>query len=226
MPKKATRSHLEERRTHLYLIGTESGHFDDFDKAVKVADSLKNFLVRESKEKDYHCIGVIGVSRYCSKVGEVKANKFGKREFELNMTPSATGEVVRHMLDEHCILLAGNGYNVSTCWNCDNAKILIDEKFFGRVIDNVFSNIGKYADRERAVNITVSADEKVFKIITKNYISDDTSSAESNGIGNKTCAKIMEQLSGDFKSYPDGELYINEISLPLYREESSKPNKK
>ena len=151
---------------------------------------------------------------------------FGKREFELNMTPSATGEVVRHMLDEHCILLAGNGYNVSTCWNCDNAKIFIDEKFFGRVIDNVFSNIGKYADRERAVNITVSADEKVFKIITNNYISDDTSSAESNGIGNKTCAKIMEQLSGDFKSYPDGELYINEISLPLYREESSKPNKK
>ena len=151
---------------------------------------------------------------------------FGKREFELNMIPSAADEVVKHMLDEHCILLAGNGYNVSTCWNCDNVKILIDEKFFSRVIDNVFSNIGKYANKDKAVNITVFVDENNFKISTQNYISLDTSSAESNGIGNKTCAKIMEQLSGDFKSYPDGELYINEICLPLYDKESTKPNKK
>ena len=151
---------------------------------------------------------------------------FGKREFELNMTPTVVGEAVKHMLDEHCILLAGNGYNVSTCWKSENAKILIDQKFFSRVIDNIFSNIGKYANKEKGVNVLAYADEDSFKIITENFISLDTSSAESNGIGNKTCQKIMEQLSGDFKSYPDGELYRNEISLPLYREGSLKPNKK
>ena len=106
MPKKATRSHLEERRTHLYLIGTESGHFDDFDKAVKVADSLKNFLVRESKEKDYHCIGVIGVSRYCSKVGEVKANKFGKREFEPLIPEFVPLELCKRPPHIHILLVA------------------------------------------------------------------------------------------------------------------------
>ena len=151
---------------------------------------------------------------------------FGRRDFELNMTPSIASEVVRHMLDEHCILLAGNGYNVSTCWKDENACILIDQKFFGRVIDNVFSNIGKYADREKAVSISVEVNENIFKITTKNYIARDTSSAESNGIGNKTCQKIMEQLGGTFESYADGELYINEISLPIYKEEVLKPNKK
>ena len=151
---------------------------------------------------------------------------FGRRDFELNMTPTVAGEVVRHMLDEHCILLAGNGYNVSTCWKDENACILIDQKFFGRVIDNVFSNIGKYADREKAVSISVEVNENIFKITTKNYIARDTSSAESNGIGNKTCQKIMEQLGGTFESYADGELYINEISLPIHKEEVLKPNKK
>ena len=151
---------------------------------------------------------------------------FGKREFELDMTPSVAGEVVRHMLDEHCILLAGNGYNVSTAWKSEDSVILIDQKFFGRVIDNVFSNIGKYADKDKAVTISVEANENTFKITTENYIAPDTSAAESNGIGNKTCAKIMEQLGGKFESYADGELYKNEISLPIYKIESSKNNKK
>ena len=151
---------------------------------------------------------------------------FGKREFELDMTPSVAGEVVRHMLDEHCILLAGNGYNVSTAWKSEDSVILIDQKFFGRVIDNVFSNIGKYADKDKAVTISVEANENTFKITTENYIAPDTSAAESNGIGNKTCAKIMEQLGGKFESYADGELYKNEISLPIYKMESSKNNKK
>ena len=151
---------------------------------------------------------------------------FGKREFELDMTPSVAGEVVRHMLDEHCILLSGNGYNVSTSWESEDSTILIDQKFFGRVIDNVFSNIGKYADKDKAVNISVEANDDIFKITTENYIAMDTSSAESNGIGNKTCAKIMEQLGGKFESYADGELYINKISLPIYKAESLKPSKK
>ena len=113
-----------------------------------------------------------------------------------------------------------------------------DEKEYDKQIQKIYSNMladcqtqidafyGKYANKEKGVNVLAYADEDSFKIITENFISLDTSSAESNGIGNKTCQKIMEQLSGDFKSYPDGELYRNEISLPLYREESLKPNKK
>lgn len=151
---------------------------------------------------------------------------FGKREFELNMTHSVADEVVRHMLDEHCILLAGNGYNVSTCWRCEGAVILIDQKFFGRVIDNVFSNIGKYADKNCAVNILVDENQDNFEITINNYIASDTSAAESNGIGNKTCQKIMEQLGGSFESYAGGEIYTNKISIPIHKEEGLKTGKK
>lgn len=82
MAKKSTRSHLNERKTHVLFIGTESGTFNSFDEAVKAADALKDFLKRTCNKKDYHCIGIIGVSRRNCRFGVMKTNKFGKREFE------------------------------------------------------------------------------------------------------------------------------------------------
>ncbi len=109
MSKKSTRSHLEERRTHSYLIGTESGTFDSFDKALKAADALKNALVRKCKEMDYHCIAVIGVSRHTNEHGVMKPNKFGKREYEPyvpNFFPESEYERPPHL---HILLIANPG---------------------------------------------------------------------------------------------------------------------
>lgn len=141
---------------------------------------------------------------------------FGKRNFEQNKAVESADGVIRHMLEEHCILLSETGYNVSTCWNCKGIKVLIDQKYFGRVIDNVFSNIGKYAHRDFPVCIYVSEKDGNFVIRTENTEKDDVSDAESNRIGNKTCLKIMEQLDGEFISKAVGNKYVNEIVLPIY----------
>lgn len=141
---------------------------------------------------------------------------FGKRDFEQNKTVESADGVIRHMLEEHCILLSETGYNVSTCWNCNGIKVLIDQKYFGRVIDNVFSNIGKYAHKDFPVCICVSEKDGKFVIRTENTEKDDVSDAESNRIGNKTCLKIMEQLDGEFISGAVGNKYVNEIVLPIY----------
>lgn len=141
---------------------------------------------------------------------------FGKRDFEQNKTVESADGVIRHMLEEHCILLSETGYNVSTCWNCNGIKVLIDQKYFGRVIDNVFSNIGKYAHKDFPICICVSEKDGKFVIRTENTEKDDVSDAESNRIGNKTCLKIMEQLDGEFISGAVGNKYVNEIVLPIY----------
>lgn len=141
---------------------------------------------------------------------------FGKRDFEQNKTVKSADGVIRHMLEEHCILLSETGYNVSTCWNCNGIKVLIDQKYFGRVIDNVFSNIGKYAHKDFPICICVSEKDGKFVIRTENTEKDDVSDAESNRIGNKTCLKIMEQLDGEFISGAVGNKYVNEIVLPIY----------
>lgn len=140
---------------------------------------------------------------------------FGKRDFELNITETYADRSIRHMLEEHCILFAETGYDVSTCWNCTNVKVRIDEKYFGRVIDNIFSNISKYAEPTKPVRITIFATETQLVIRTENIKRTDISDTESNRIGNKTCQKITEQLHGSFVTKDLKEKFINEISLPL-----------
>lgn len=144
---------------------------------------------------------------------------FGKRDFELNKVKAQADNMIRHMVDEHCILLAENGYNVSTLWNCSDIWVSIDPKYFGRVIDNVFSNIGKYASKESPVIINVSCDNANLIITTQNSIIEDTSGTESNGIGNKTCQKIMEQLGGGFETGENNLGYTNKIILPICKGE-------
>ena len=144
---------------------------------------------------------------------------FGKREFELNKIKAKADSMIRHMIEEHCILLAENGYNVSTLWNCSDVWVEIDPKYFGRVIDNIFSNIGKYASKGSPVIINVSCDNDNLIITTQNSIIEDTSGTESNRIGNKTCQKIMEQLGGSFITGENDLGYANKITLPICKSE-------
>ncbi len=76
-----------------------------------------------------------------------------------------------------------------------------------RVYDNIFSNIRKYADSAEPVRITMQCDENTFTVRFNNRIRPKNESAESSGIGEKTCAKIMEKHGGSFVSGQDGDTY-------------------
>ena len=140
---------------------------------------------------------------------------FGRREVSLSYTEVDVDTAIAHMLEEHCVLLSEHGYKINTAFTAKGAFVKIDPVYFNRVIDNVFSNIGKYADFERAVDISTRTEENKLVITIENYILSDTATVESNGIGLKTCTKIMEQLSGGFDgSVKDGK-FICTITLPL-----------
>ncbi len=140
---------------------------------------------------------------------------FGKRDVELGSVEADGDVTVRHMLEEHCVLLTEMGYEVNCCFDVQNTRVRIDPIYFNRVVDNIFSNIGKYAHREKAVDVDMRADNGDLVISIANYIAEDTSGVESNGIGIKTCMKIMEQLGGGFASLQESGKFIVRISLPL-----------
>ena len=140
---------------------------------------------------------------------------FGRRDVSLDSHEVDAGSIINHMLEEHCVLLTETGYNINCSFEADNAKVKIDTVYFNRVVDNVFSNVGKYADPKKTVDVHtyVESDELVVSI--SNYIAEDTSGAESNRIGMKTCIKIMEQFGGSFKTYRQDDTFNSEIKLPL-----------
>ena len=95
-------SHINERVTHILSIDINSGTYHNFDEAVKAADALKEFLKMTCKKHGYHCIGIIGISRYDSHFGKIIMNKYGKRSFEADL-PRYSGETNAHL---HILLVA------------------------------------------------------------------------------------------------------------------------
>lgn len=147
---------------------------------------------------------------------------FGKRDVEFNFVTVDSDSTINHMLEEHCVLLSEMGYNINCNFEAKNSKVNIDTIYFNRVIDNVFSNVGKYADIYESVDVNTYVEDKNLVISISNQVAKDTSGTESNGIGLKTCIKIMEQFSGSFEAHRENNKFISKITLPLVLKNNTK----
>ena len=131
---------------------------------------------------------------------------FGKGGAELDMAPVNIGKWLSHSIAEHALLLSEKGYELE-CSPFPELTVNIDEKYFRRVIDNVFSNIVKYADQAVPVRFCAEESEEHLTLVCTNVKKTDDDSAESNGIGHKTCIRIMEEMGGAFEIEETEELY-------------------
>lgn len=122
---------------------------------------------------------------------------FGKKEMDIQLLSVSLSGEIRAMMEEHVFLLHERGYDISMPDEIPSARVLCDMAYFGRIIDNVFSNIAKYADASAPITVSVESDEKFASLCFKNKTRADRSLPESNRIGLKTCTKIIEQMGGE-----------------------------
>ena len=142
---------------------------------------------------------------------------FGKKDVDLNVDAQSV-EVVGNMIAEHEFLLEENGCVIENSGTVGNAVILADTVYLGRVIGNIFSNIDKYADKNEPIYIDWQIADGELVITFKNRMSDKGEKAESNGIGLKTCVRIMEKMHGGFKSIEQDNCFIVELRLPCEKD--------
>ena len=64
-------------------------------------------------------------------------------------------------------------------------------------------------------SMQVDFDENMLKLGFENYIRTDSSIPESNGIGLKTCSKIMEYMGGRVIVYDDEERFVLRLYLSV-----------
>lgn len=138
---------------------------------------------------------------------------FGKREIQLEFDSYSACDVIHHMLDEHIILLSESGYTFENSFELEGGEICVDMTYFSRVIDNIFSNVNKYADKSSPVEVRTYSDGKQIFIEVSNGIS--LNIAESSEIGIKTCQKIMEQMGGKFTTQKQNGRFVARVVLPV-----------
>lgn len=153
---------------------------------------------------------------------------FGEGKQSADIEPYDIPMLFEQILSEKILLLREQGYTVeidslaSKSSAYYSVQVLTDAPKLMRIAENIFSNVTKYADKEKVVTVSTSVDENRLTVEITNFISKTADDAESNGIGLKTCRKLAELLGMGFSAEDDGELYRVVLDMPVKRKKNDK----
>lgn len=127
--------------------------------------------------------------------------------------------LIDQLIAEHILLIREKGYDVRFSSEGieagnDSIRIRTDAQSLMRVIENIFSNIYKYADKGAPVSISVTYDGCGITLSFANGICDSDRKVESNHIGLKTCKKIAQLLGASFETVSDGTSFKASLTMP------------
>ena len=144
---------------------------------------------------------------------------FGQNDSISGTVVAEDVETLKQMISERTLLLEEKGFAFCQAYDVSDVKMLADLAYLGRIVDNVFSNIAKYAYVDSPVTIGMNTEDDKLVISFKNKIRKDDSSPESNHIGIKTCIRIMEKMGGSFSVDSDGEDFVATVRMLIQKEE-------
>jgi len=148
---------------------------------------------------------------------------FGAKELEVDMENYDAATLIDQILFEHVTLMRESGYVVNfgelDYLALSDFEIRTDVQKLIRIIDNVFSNAYKYADKEAPVFISIEETDSLLTVRFSNTISKDSGNVESNGIGLKTCKKLSEYINADFKTEECDGIFTVSLSLDFIKKQ-------
>lgn len=132
----------------------------------------------------------------------------------------STYNLITSLIDNQLFDLESSGFAVKLYAETDSFKgnCLIDAEFLQRVLDNTLSNIRKYADRNRPLDVLAFETDAFLHIEFVNVFNRDAYTVESTALGLRTCIKIMQEHGGSFQGYEVEDKYISRLILPLHHD--------
>ncbi len=140
---------------------------------------------------------------------------FGSAGLELNKERLDGGMLLQQLLAEAEFELSEQGFRVQNIGFAENCEMEADPLYLKRVMDNLVSNIRKYADPDSPVVFLTEQKEGLLTVCVSNTVKQKLHRTESTKIGLRTCIKILEQMGGSFQTRHDGEHFAAEFALPL-----------
>lgn len=140
---------------------------------------------------------------------------YGEADIEPKFKDYSLPELITNVIDNHVDYLKKRGYFVKYEKNIPETCVIhTDIMFQKRMFDNIFSNISKYAQKEGViVDINVEGDTVV--INCENRIDRTVSTAESSGIGLKSCNKIASILDGKISYHERNGFFYTTVSFKI-----------
>ncbi len=166
-----------------YLDLLETSEFDSEEEYKQYVDICvdKAGQLKDLSDKLFRYFFV-----YSGHTDELKMEKFPAKEF------------FQQMIGEYMCLLEEKGITFQVKTENNSPKIQIDAPHLKRLFDNIFTNIRKYSDYSKPVEIQYSTSDTKVTLVISNHISKNRNEAESTKIGIKTCEKIAQEMNIDF----------------------------
>ncbi len=162
-----------------------------------------------------------------------EASKASTGNIKINRVPIDLSELALQALGEHSDVLEAAGLEAVYKTGEVHSLVFADSQHTWRIIDNLFSNVKKYAQPGTRVYIDVYAENGygVFSMknvsknplnipvseLTERFVRGDASRAgEGSGLGLSIAQSLCELQGGKFILEIDGDLFKASIKLPLH----------
>lgn len=139
---------------------------------------------------------------------------FGRVDLEMELEDFDARLLLEQLLGEAGFDLGELGFAVQREDFDGDCIVRADPLYLKRVLDNLVSNIKKYADRAEPVVIRSELRDSQLTLRLSNRIAARRDRVESTHIGLRTCEKIMAQLGGSFATSSDESSFTAELTLP------------
>ncbi len=141
----------------------------------------------------------------------------GKTEENYHMQTVAVADFVMSIEETQIADLISDGWQVRKEMRPEDqiGFIRIDTDFYCRILDNLVSNIRKYADKEQELVFASGIQDKCFFLKVTNRVLQGKVLEGSTGVGLKTCQKIMADMQGSLEVKQEGTIFEITLQQPL-----------
>lgn len=128
---------------------------------------------------------------------------------EINKTPIQVMNVIAQLI------LEMKPFHLTVQNNTEqDSRIFVDEMLISRVFDNLLSNIYKYADLDKEIQLTCTEENQMLVITLKNSVKEDAC-VEGKSLGLKISRYIVECHEGELTTSNENGYFVARLSLPL-----------
>jgi signal transduction histidine kinase len=96
----------------------------------------------------------------------------------------------------------------------EGVRVYTNVDYLSRVLDNLYSNIVKYADHQSPATFCVEYRDRMVVVTGENKIAKRSGKVESTKLGLLTCESIMHALHGSFRTQKKDDTFTVVLSLP------------
>ncbi len=144
---------------------------------------------------------------------------FGSTKENLELEEYDASTLFDQIILEQTVLLSEVGYDLRITRENEAASadmtVVTDAPKLTRIVDNLFSNLKKYSDKSKPIEIFTNYKDDRFILEIINYTAEDAFEVESNGIGLKTCVRLASLLGGGFEYTDLGKRFKTVLTLKL-----------